>query len=804
MKSLCWNGSARKRGTHFRRKTEEVGQAPLTTDIEETAQPVQPSQKSNILSNLNGAFSKIGTAVRGSLAGCLRHEVRTDSEAVCEPNSAHNLVEPAEGPPAAHEERLNVSLAGPLMRNLSAEQPIGESSLDAEDGAESCQPIRLDGKVKGHLARILLDSGSSSNVVAASFVKSRGIALCATMGLHEIELPNGEKLKVSATVPKASVLLGDSKEHVSFLVAEIDVPADVVLGMPWLRKHNPRIDWINSTINFSRAGRSIQLKGVKDWVEQPEPKSPERPGFLLNALQFKRLAKKKSNTLFYAQLKPVSAEASGEHRVESLKQPVADLLEEYQDVFPQDLPTGVPPVRGVEHSIELTPGTEPPSRAAYRLPVSQMKELSRQLEELSDKGFIRPSTSPYGAPVLLVKKKDGSMRLCVDYRALNKHTIKNRYPMPRIDDLMDRLEGAKVFSKIDLRSGYHQIRVNPADIQKTAFRTRFGHFEFTVMPFGLTNAPATFMRLMQEVFRPLLDRCVVVYLDDILVYSRSAEEHERHLRQVLDLLRQHQLYGKLSMSEFARSAVEYLGHIVSDQGVTVEPKKIEAIKNWPPPKDKHQLMQFLGLSNYYRRYVRGHAAICAPLTDLLKKENEWKWSTEQETAFQELKEPADQRSNPGNSKLGPGVHNAAGDDHRRKQLCNRCGTLTRRPPSCILLQEAQPHRTALCHASAGNACDRQGPGGMASIPPRPTSGGLHRPLLSQVPAHSATPHTEASKVDGQDSPLPSGDPIQARSQQSGSGRVVATTRLVGAHHQCSRLKRPPELNQSSLGTSRKT
>ena len=594
------------------------------------------AEKSGLLGNIRSTCSRIGTAVRESLTGSLGHETKTDGEAVCESNFAHNMVEPVDGHQVVQEERLH-SLAGTFEANLSSER-IDEGSLDAIDGAESCPPIRLDGKIKGHHARILLDSGSSSNVVSANFVKSRGVATCATAGLHEMELPNGEKLQVSAVVPKASVLLGASKERVTFLVVDIDMSADVVLGMPWLHKHNPTIDWVTSRVEFSKGDADIKLTGVQEWSEPLKQKTTGRPDFLLNSLQFKRIVKKKDNTLFCAHIKPVLAKAPGDNCVQNLKQPVEALLHDFQDVFPKDLPTGIPPTRGVEHNIELTPGTDPPSKAAYRLPVSQMEELSKQLEELTDKGFIRPSTSPYGAPILLVKKKDGTMRLCVDYRALNKFTVKNKYPMPRIDDLLDRLEGAKIYTKIDLRSGYYQIRVSPADVQKTAFNTRFGHFEFTVMPFGLTNAPATFMRLMQDVFRPLLDKCVVVYLDDILVYSKTPEEHIKHLRQVLELLRQHKLFGKLSKCEFACNAVEYLGHIVSDQGITVEPKKINAVKAWPTPADKHQLMQFLGLSNYYRRFVKGHAAICAPLTDLLKKDIEWNWGTLQESAFQQLKD----------------------------------------------------------------------------------------------------------------------------------------------------------------------
>ena len=207
-----------------------------------------------------------------------------------------------------------------------------------------------------------------------------------------------------------------------------------------------------------------------------------------------------------------------------------------------------------------------------------MQELSSQLSELLDKGFIRPSYSPWGAPVLFVKKKDGSFRMCIDYRELNKLTIKNRYPLPRIDDLFDQLQGASYFSKIDLRSGYHQLKVREEDIPKTAFRTRYGHYEFVVMPFGLTNAPAAFMDLMNRICRPFLDNFVIVFIDDILVYSRSEEEHGQHLRQILETLRSEKLYAKLSKCEFWLRSVNFLGHVVSQEGIHVDPSKVKAIE----------------------------------------------------------------------------------------------------------------------------------------------------------------------------------------------------------------------------------
>ena len=230
---------------------------------------------------------------------------------------------------------------------------------------------------------------------------------------------------------------------------------------------------------------------------------------------------------------------------------------EYPDVFPEELP-GMPPDRDIEFSIELVPGTAPISKRPYRMDVKDLVELKKQIEELLEKGFIRPSSSPWGAPVLFVNKKDGSRRMCVDYRSLNEVTIKNKYPLPRIEDLFDQMNGAKIFSKIDLRSGYHQLKIRAEDVPKTAFTTRYGLYEFLVMSFGLTNAPAYFMNLMNKVFMEYLDQFVVVFIDDILIYSSNEETHEDHLRLVLQKLRDNQLYAKFSKCDFWLKEVAFL------------------------------------------------------------------------------------------------------------------------------------------------------------------------------------------------------------------------------------------------------
>nr|GFC53697.1 putative reverse transcriptase domain-containing protein [Tanacetum cinerariifolium] len=290
-------------------------------------------------------------------------------------------------------------------------------------------------------------------------------------------------------------------------------------------------------------------------------------------------------------------------------------IRDFPEVFPDDLP-GLPPPREVEFRIDLVPGAAPVARAPYRLASSEMKELAKQLQELSEKGFIHPSSSPLGAPVLFVKKKDGSFRMCIDYRELNKLTVKNRYPLPRIDDLFDQLQGSSVYSKIDLRMGYHQLRIREEDIPITAFRTRYGHYEFRVMQFGLTKAPAVFIDLMNRVCKPYLDKFVIVFIDDILIYSKDKEEHEEHLKTILEVLKREQLYAKFSKCDFWLESVQFIGYVIDSEGVHVDPVKIAAIKNWATSMTPTEVRQFMGLAGYYRRFIEGFSLIYKPLTKL--------------------------------------------------------------------------------------------------------------------------------------------------------------------------------------------
>ncbi|GJS75888.1 putative reverse transcriptase domain-containing protein [Tanacetum coccineum] len=283
------------------------------------------------------------------------------------------------------------------------------------------------------------------------------------------------------------------------------------------------------------------------------------------------------------------------------------IIRDFPKVFPEDL-LSLPLARPVEFHIDLIPGVAPVAQAPYRLAPSEMKEFSEQLQELSDKGFIRPSSSPWGAPVLFVKKKDGSFTMCIDYRELNKLTVKNRYLLLRIDDLFDQLQGSSIYSKIDLRSGYHQLRVREQDISKTAFRTRYGHYEFQVMPFGLTNAPA------------------------------DKKEHEEHLKAILELLKKEKLYAKFSKCEFWIPKVQFLGHVIDSRGIHVDPAKIESIKDWASPKTPTEIRQFLGLAGYYRRFIEGFSKIAKSMTKLTQKGVKFDWGEKEENAFQLIKQ----------------------------------------------------------------------------------------------------------------------------------------------------------------------
>ena len=324
--------------------------------------------------------------------------------------------------------------------------------------------------------------------------------------------------------------------------------------------------------------------------------------------------------------------------LDDLPRKIKSVLQDFGEVFKDELPEGLPPIRGVEHQIDLIPGATIPNKPAYKANPTETKELEKQVNELLAKGKVQESLSPCAVPVILVPKKTGEWRMCTDCRAVNKITIKCRHPIPRLDDMLEELAGSCVFSKIDLTSGYHQIRIKEGDEWKTTFKTKFGLFEWRVMPFGLTNAPSTFMRLMNHVLREFLGKCVVVYFDDILVYSKNVDEHAFHLHQVLSKLLENQLYAKMSKCSFCLDEVTFLGFVVGKDGVKVDESKIQAIKDWPTPKSVSEIRSFHGLASFYRRFVKDFSTIAAPLNNLVKKNVKFDWNDDCENAFQTLKQ----------------------------------------------------------------------------------------------------------------------------------------------------------------------
>ncbi|KAJ9545199.1 hypothetical protein OSB04_024906 [Centaurea solstitialis] len=489
--------------------------------------------------------------------------------------------------------------------------------IGAEEAKQNPDVVTGTFLLNNYPATVLFDSGADRSYVSLEFRPKINKKSQNLKEEHLIEYFNGELVKVSKVVKKC--ILGLAGKDFSIDLIPIKIGSfDIIVGMDWMSNHQATICCAEKIVTLPLPdGSVLEVHGEK----------PKRDFKLVSFMKMRNHLRKDC----VAFMAHVIDKKTEEKSIQDIP-----VVREFPEVFPEELP-GLPPPQQVEFHIDLVPGAGPVAKSPYRLAPSEMQELSSQLQEVLDKGFIRPSSSPWGAPVLFVKKKDGSFRLCIDYRELNKITIKNRYPLPRIDDLFDQLQGATYFSKIDLRSGYHQMRVREEDIAKTAFRTRYGHYEFLVMPFGLTNAPAVFMDLMNRVCRPYLDKFVIVFIDDILIYSRSKEDHEHHLRLILELLKAEQLYAKFSKCEFWIREVHFLGHVVNKEGIHVDPAKVEAVKKWEAPKTPTEIRQFLGLAGYYRRFIANFSKIAQPLTTLTQKDKKFIWGEKQEEAFQLLK-----------------------------------------------------------------------------------------------------------------------------------------------------------------------
>ncbi|KAJ3684911.1 hypothetical protein LUZ61_014075 [Rhynchospora tenuis] len=501
----------------------------------------------------------------------------------------------------------------------------GDISMCLPHDQQGSQSLKFKGYIQNKPILALIDSGSTHSFIHPSIISSVQLQTMPATSMI-VKTASGSQLISDQKCDGLQFQLQNHNFTGNLRVLE-DQGYDIILGMDWIAKMGPMvIDCDKRCVQLTVDGQNILLQVQH---EQAEVQLCEAN---INASQ----EWGKGHEVIIAHLF-LSEEANS-----SLPQPAKHILPELNEVVQQytqvfDEPNSLPPIRVLDHSIPLKPETQPINLRPYRFSHFQKLEIEKIIEELLHSGYIRPSSSPFASPILLVRKKDNSWRLCVDYRQLNDITVKNKFPIPIIDDLLDELKGATIFSKIDLKAGYHQIRMHASDIYKTAFRTHLGHYEFTVMPFGLTNAPATFQALMNLIFKPHLRKFILVFFDDIFIYSQSIEDHVKHLAIALQILKDNQLFAKLSKCEIGTNKVEYLGHLISQEGVATDPSKIEAMVNWPIPKSVKQLRGFLGLTDYYRKSIQGYGVIVRPLTELLKKDA-FQWSQEASLAFTNLKE----------------------------------------------------------------------------------------------------------------------------------------------------------------------
>eukprot|EP00253_Pinus_taeda_P017026 PITA_17026 len=474
------------------------------------------------------------------------------------------------------------STVGEVGRSI----PIINAAL--EDRQAEYQPtmVEFEGKISNLTIFVLIDPGATLSYVSPKVVERCNLQSVKFKNPWLVQLATGAKRRVTAKINDCPFIIADQPVTADLNILPLR-SYDILIGMDWLEKHWSLVDCKTKVIYYrDQQGNKKEMQGIKQPVQVCPITTNQLIKFIRKRCQVYAIQ------VVYANSKDKSISLNS-----------IPIIQEFTDVFPEEIPR-LPPRRNIDFTIELIPGVAPVSRAPYRMSTPELTELKMQLQELLDKEYIRPSVSPWGAPVLFVKKKDGTLRMCIDYRQLNKLTIKNKYPLPRIDELFDQVKGATVFSKIDLRSGYHQIRIKDEDIAKTAFRTRYGHYEFVVLPIGLTNAPATFMCLMNNIFHPYLDRFVLIFIDDILIYSRTIEEHHEHLRM---------------------------------DGIAVDPEKIKAIMDWPVPKDVADVQSFMGLAGYYRRFVEGFSKVAFPITLLQKKGRAFHWTPNCQKSFEQLK-----------------------------------------------------------------------------------------------------------------------------------------------------------------------
>lgn len=509
------------------------------------------------------------------------------------------------------------------------ESELAQISVNAIAGITDYTTMKVKGTHGKKTIYVLIDPGSTHNFIDVKIANLLGCKL-QEAGRARVSVADGTKINVCGKVEKFQWNFQGHNFTTDFMVIPLG-GHDIVLGVQWLAMLGPITwDFQKLTMQFKWDQKKVILNGITAGSVR-EIKARNMESSRESDMQLRMIYAYEESTVEPFQLRLMHSEGSSALVSDKIQQ----LVLKYGDIFEE--PNTLPPFRdNHNHKIVLKDGSDPVNQRPYRYSVHQKNEIDKMVRKLLKAGTIQPSASPYASPVVLVKKKDNTWRLCVDYRKLNNMTIKDRFPIPLIEDLMDELGGSMIYSNIDLRAGYHQVRMEPDDMQKTAFRTHTGHYEYLVMPFGLTNAPATFQGLMNHVFREYLRKFVLIFFDDILIYSSSEEEHVKHLEEVFKTMRLNKMFAKRSKCEFGTDRVEYLGHFIQASGVSTDPRKVKAVSEWPVPKNLKMLRGFLGLAGYYRRYVERFGIKARPLTALTKKEG-FCWNEEVQLDLDELK-----------------------------------------------------------------------------------------------------------------------------------------------------------------------
>lgn len=571
-------------------------------------------------------------------------------------NSGSVVVEQSSsGSLEAHHDSLDdgsgVVQQEPVVGSGELEGVVNTSSEAVNDGGQQINQVKSESaftrrilhgyeiqvEISNKKFTAYIDCGSSSNLISSKIVSD--INLEVDPSTKEFKVADTRIVKAQGAVTEVSIRSGEFEFHTDLQVFP-RLEHEILLGIPWLVKYNPSINWVTGAVVINKDGQEFQLPRRKyDHVQMPSKMKVEIIQDMTTFMDVTR-----NDAMGVLTLEP-AVDVGPESEVELLIRPdmpdsVKEVLRRYQNVFLEDLPKGAMPVRqGIhEFRIDLLPDTQPIYRPIYKLSPKELEEVRRQIEYLLDRDLIRRSKSPWGAPILFAGKKDGSLRMCLDYRWLNARTVKNRYPLPLPEELLDRLSGKQYFTRIDLRSGYWQMPIRKQDQPRTAFRSRYGHFEFKVVPFGLSNAPPQFMAMMNDILADELDKTCVVFLDDIIIYSDSAEEHASELATILAKLQENHLYAKAKKCMVCVTELDFVGYWVSKDGITPHRSKVQAVLEWPPPKNVSDVRSYLGMVSYYRKFIRSFSDMAAPLNQLLRKNEPFVWGPQQQKSYKDLQE----------------------------------------------------------------------------------------------------------------------------------------------------------------------